>query len=223
MATESPCSLRIGREQYNGTARLESEHIDFAGTTKFRFRFSEIRNPGQSDGGLTFNFHGNSVRMDIGARTTKWLESILHPKTLSEKLGVRAGQRVRLLNFEDAELIAEFRARKVRVILHETSDPVDLIILMVERPSELRQIQRLFEGIQPDGCIWVLMPKTSKTVSHANVLAVVRQLGLSNTKTISYSDAYAADRIMLSVDKRVGRQGNGRTTRTARRRVVARA
>jgi len=215
MAMESPCLLRIGREQYHGTARLDSEHIDFAGTTKFRFRFSEIRNPGKSDGELTFNFHGHAVRMDLGLRSDKWLESILHPKTPAEKLGIRPGASVRFIGFDDPDLVAELQQKKVRVIDHEDTHTCDVIVLTVERPAELRQIIRLAEDIRPDGAIWVVLPKTSKTITQANVLAAARQAGLSEAKPISYSETLCAYRIVIPAEKRGARTPPpGRTMRT---------
>lgn len=206
MATESPCLLRMGRDQYQGTARLDSEHIDFAGnTTKFRFRFSEIRNPGQSEGELTFNFHGHAVRMDIGQRTEKWLESILHPKTPAEKLGIRPGHVVRFVNFEDAALGVEIGEKKARLLDHDTGDPANVIVLSVDRPAELRQVARLSEELQPDGSIWVMLPKTSKTVTPANVTAAARQAGLSDGKSVSYNDALCAFKLALPMERRASR------------------
>lgn len=216
MAMEAECLLRIGREQYHGTAKLESEHIDFAGTTKFRFRFSEIRNPARSDAELTFSFHGNNVRMELGLRCEKWLESILHPKTPAEKLGIRPGFSVRFLNFDDAELFAELRQKKVRFLDSDDAVPCDAIVLSVERPAELRQIARLADEIRPDGAIWVILPKTSKTITAANVLAASRAAGLSDTKPISFNETMCAYRIVVPADKRGTRTAPpGRTLRTA--------
>lgn len=221
MAIETACTLRMGREQYAGKARLEAEHIDFSGGMKFRFRFSEIRNPARTDGNLTFNFHGHYVQLDLGGREEKWLESILHPKTLSEKLGVRPGHSVRLINVEDALLTAQLAERKARIVGKDKSVECDVIVFAVERPAELRQLTTLVDDLRPDGVIWVLLPKSSKTVTHANVAAAARQAGLSETQSISFSEAYSAHKIMIAPGKRrAARSGNGKAARETAARVA---
>lgn len=202
MATESACKLRIGREQYQGTARLDAEHIDFAGGMKFRFRFSEMRNPARAEGALTFDFHGHSVRLDVGPRTEKWLDSILHPKSLSDKLGVRAGHIVRLVNFDDPILSEQIAQKKAKRVGADHSKPCDVIVLGIERPAELRQLESLADELQPDGAIWVMLPRVSKALTPANVPAAARQIGLIESKATSYSDAYSAFKLMLPPSRR---------------------
>jgi len=211
MAMESPCLLRIGREQYEGTARLDADHIDFAGATKFRFRFSEIRAPGESDGELTFMFHGHPVRIAIRTGMDKWLSSIMHPQTITEKLGIKAGHAVRLLNLEDPNLIREIHEADARV-LNGDGGKCDFIIMSAERPAELGQLVDLAQDVGPDGAIWVVLPKSSKNITHANVLAAAREAGLADTKSVSYSDTMSAYRVVSAP----------RTKRTAARKTTAR-
>jgi len=202
MSTESPCRLRIGREQYQGTARLESEHIDFAGQTKFRFRFSEIRNPGAIDGHLAFDFHGNRVRMDLGGRTDRWLNTILHPKALIDKLGVRTGNRIRILNYENPILLQQLAEKKVVLIEKSGTDQCDMIIFCAERPTELRRLSSFKEDIVPDGSIWVVIPKSSRTISQGNVLAAAREAGMVGDKVVSCSETHSGHRVVMPPDKR---------------------
>ena len=53
MAMKSACKLQVGKDHYEGMARMEADHIDFAGATKFRFRLSEIRNPRREADSIT--------------------------------------------------------------------------------------------------------------------------------------------------------------------------
>lgn len=217
MGSESQCHLRIGREQYKGTARLEAEHIDFSGPTKFRFRFSEIRSPGRAGGDLTFNFHGHSVRLGLGERSEKWLESILHPKTLEEKLGVKPGHLVRLVNFDDRDLCARIEERKGRIAGREARGPVNLILFSVERPAELNQLKSMAREIEPDGAIWVIIPKANKNITQANVMAAARESGLVDVKVCSFSDTQSGYRLVIPVSQRtaVAKPPATRPTKTA--------
>ena len=205
MAVDSPCKLRIGREQYQGTARLDAEHIDFAGQTKFRFRFSEMKNAAKSGGVLSFEFHGNSVKMDIGERSGKWLESILHPKSASEKLGVRPGQTVRFINFEDARLREQVEGKGGRVTTHDGKSPCHFIVMGAETATELRQLGSVASDLDPRCTVWVMLPRVSKAVNGASVTAAARQAGLAETRTVAYSDAFTAYRLVLPPEKRAAK------------------
>lgn len=219
MASESPCKLRMGREQYIGIARLDAEHIDFAGQTKFRFRFSEMRNPSLVDALLAFDFHGNPVRMDVGERAPKWLDSIRNPKSLSEKIGVRTGDVVRFVNFEDPILCEQIVQKDARMVGSEWKEPCNLIVFGVERPPELRQLESLAESVLPDGAVWVMLPRISKTITQSNILAAVRQAGLLDSiKPVTYSDSFTAYKVLAAARKRAARPA---LTRVAERRVTA--
>ncbi|MBN2561295.1 MAG: DUF3052 family protein [Phycisphaerae bacterium] len=197
MAMESACKLQVGKDHYDGRVRMEGDHIDFAGPTKFRFRLGEIRNPRREEDAILFGFHGNPVSIRLGSMDVAedWIDYILHPQTLADKLGVKEGHTVRVLNLDDGELLDSLETKQTNVV----SQPVnqcDLVMLGVERASELRQIEDLNETLRPDGAIWVVLPKTVRTVTKANVFAAARQAGLDQTEVIDYSETQAAYKIV---------------------------
>jgi len=197
MAMESACKLQVGREHYEGKVRMEGDHIDFAGLTKFRFRLNETRNARREEEAILFSFHGNAVgiRLTSGRAAEEWLDYIQHPQTLADRLGMREGTVVRILNLEDADLVSSLEDRKTRIVSNG-GDPYEVVMLGVERASELRQIQDLLETMPPEGAVWVVLPKTGRMVSKANVFAAVKEAGLHHAEAIDYSETQTAFKIV---------------------------
>jgi hypothetical protein len=197
MAMESACKLQVGRDHYDGKVRMEADHIDFAGPTKYRFRLSEIRSPRLEDETLQFDFHGNSVSIKLSSvrAASNWIEYMLHPQTLVDKLGIKEGHKVRVLNLDDNHLLGMLQTRNATII-SQPSIFCDMVMLGIERPSELRQIEDLCEMLRPEGAIWVVLPKSVRTVSKANVFAAAREAGLSQVEVVDYSETQAAYKIV---------------------------
>ena len=184
--------------------------LDLAGSTKFRFRLSEISNPRGEADTIRFSFHGNPVTLTLpSARVTgSWIDYILHPQTLADKLGVCDGHTVRIFNLDDGELVSSLEGRNAKVI---TNSPgrCDMVMLGVERASELRQIESFTETLHPDGAIWVVLPKSVRTVTKANVFAAAREAGMKQVAVMDFSDNRAAYKIVRNASRRKGRSASG--------------
>jgi phosphopantothenate synthetase len=188
---------------------MEGGYIDFSGPTKFRFRLAEIRNPRLEGTNVCFDFHGNAVEIFLSERAAaRWIEYILNPQSLADKLGVREGQVVRVLNLEDSELIEALESKQVNVV-HNGRARCDVVMLGVERASELRQLGDLSENLAPGGSIWVVLTKNLRTVTKANVLTVAREAGMSNVKVVDYSETQAAYKIVHPETRVAAHNGNG--------------
>lgn len=212
MTMTSACKLQVGRDQHDGKVRLEVDHIDFAGATKYRFRLCEIRSPRRESDSILFDFHGNpvTIKLTSARQSADWIEYILHPQTLMDKLGVKEGHTVRVMNLDDGDLLRMLEDRKTHVVA-QPADRCDVVMLGVERPSELTQIEDLAASLNADGAIWVVLPKSVRTVTKANVLSAAREAGLSHVEMIDYSESQAAYKIVRSQSGRklgVG-PGNG--------------
>lgn len=218
MVMDSACKLRVGSDQYDGEVRMEGDHIDFAGATKFRFRLGEIRNPRREADAILFSFHGNpvSIKLDGAGTVERWMDYILHPQSLADRLGVQEGQTVRVMNLDDSALLSSLETKSAKV-LSQRVNPCDMVLLGVERSSELTQIGDLSETLRSDGAIWVVLPKTGRTVTKAAVFAAVRQAGLRHTEVVDYSETQAAYKIVRPPvpGSRSGSSDGGSQRRTA--------
>lgn len=214
MAMESACTLRVGKDRHDGAVCMEADHIDFSGATKYRFRLAEITNPRRENTTIRFSFHGNPVSISLGGlrAAEEWIDYIQHPQTLADKLGVQAGQSVRVLNLDDCELMSSLEDKQTKVVTNSRAR-CDMVMLGVERASELRQIGDLTERLRPDGAIWVVLPKSVRTVTKANVFAAAREAGLKQVEVVDFSENRAAYKIVRSARtaKKRGASGNGST------------
>lgn len=210
MGMEAACNLRVGKESYRGRARMDADHIDFTGQTKFRFRLSEIREPSFASGTLRFDFHGNKIALSVGDRTEKWYDAVIHPKSPADKLGVRAASIVRVVNL-DEEAILDSIASKKAIITRDRGDSCEVILLGVDKPGDLKQLPSLAETLRADGVLWVVLPKSARTVTQGNVQAAARLAGLFDLRQVSLSDTHAAYRLARAS----ARRNNGARTAAA--------
>lgn len=210
MAMESACKLQVGRDHYDGKVRMEADYIDFAGQTKFRFRISEMTAPKRQDLTIQFGFHGHAVTIELTTERAvqNWIDYIQNPRTLADKLGVKDGHTIRLMNLDDSELLVSLQTKNTKLVSHTTSR-CDMVMLGVERSSELRQLEDLSENLRPNGAIWVVLPKSGRTVTKANVVAAVREAGLNHVEVVDYSETQAAHKIVRNNIARNKRSGNG--------------
>lgn len=218
MAKESACRLQVGKDRYDGQVRMEADHIDFAGSTKFRFRLAEITNPRREGDSIRFSFHGNPVTISLGQQgtTEEWVEYMLHPQSLADKLGVLEGNTVRVLNLDDSELLSSLEDKNTKVI-SGSGGRCDVVMLGVERAAELRQIGDLTQSLRPNGAIWVVLPKSVRTVTKASVSAAAREAGMQHVEVVDFSENRAAYKMIRpgSPRKKRGSSGNGARARAA--------
>ncbi|MBX3396677.1 MAG: DUF3052 family protein [Phycisphaerae bacterium] len=193
MAMESACKLQVGRDRYEGQVRMEADHIDFSGSTKFRFRLAEITNPRRDGDIIRFNFHGSPVGLTLNPlrATDQWIDYMQHPQTLADKLGVVDGLVLKIVNIEDVELSRSLSARKIQIQTNGDGS-CDMVMLGVDRASDLRQLGGLTDELHEDGSIWVVMPKSVRTVTKSNVLAAAKEAGMTNVEVVDFSENRAA-------------------------------
>jgi hypothetical protein len=122
-------------------------------------------------------------------------------RPLLDKLGVKAGMRVALVAFGDADFEADLTARGARVV--DLSPGLDLVFYRVERPADLHRIAELRPLIHDAGAIWVLRVKgAALTVRDVDVIDAGRAFDLVDNKIASFSDTLAAMRLVVPLNQR---------------------
>jgi hypothetical protein len=137
----------------------------------------------------------DGVRFHLGAKAAaSWADAILNPKGRLDKLGVKAGQRVGVVNLHDPAFDAELADR-----IGETANGNDLDILFYGADSlaELAAASDLIQRLAERGAIWVVSRKGAQAgVKDVDVLAVLRSMGLVDTKVCAFSDTHTALRFV---------------------------
>src|SRR5688572_28691203 len=96
--------LHTGGNTIDGEALLETAELIFRGPRRVVIPFATIRSVEANGGRLTIN--GDFV-LEVGTAAAKWAEKIRNPKTVLQKLGIKSGQSVAILNFDDAAFVAD--------------------------------------------------------------------------------------------------------------------
>src|SRR5207302_6228009 len=84
----------------------------------------EMRDVQAKNGELHIATKDGVCVFEVGTHAEKWRDKILHPKSRTEKLGVKAGTTVTLLGEFEADFVTELRAAKAQIIQHRNSSDV---------------------------------------------------------------------------------------------------
>lgn len=196
MGQEARCITRFGGVVSEGRALLESEELLFRGEFRLRIPFREIRSLEARDGRLEVTLEEGVATFELGPLAERWAERIRNPKSLIDKLGVRAGARVAVLGLEDEHFLALLRGRTPNIAQDEGGGGFDLIFLLAERGSDLDRLSGLEQALERSGAIWVVAPR-GREPSEADVLAAGRANDLVDTKVVRFSETHTAHRFAI--------------------------
>jgi hypothetical protein len=195
MGREVRCVVRHAGQEADAKALLETDELVVRAPfrlTVARNRISSARVDGDS---LEISFGDESVTLVLGEReAARWARDIANPKTLADKLGVKAGQRVRLVAGADRELVGAGRP--------VSGGEADVVFVAVESPGHLALIDPLQHQIAPDDAIWVIRPKGRDDLTEAMVIAAGREAGLYDVKIARVSATHTAMKFVIPVERR---------------------
>jgi hypothetical protein len=123
-------------------------------------------------------------------------------RALLDKLGVKPGQRVAVLDVNDAAFLKELAARVPDFVREKPSKDADLIFLEAEEIKTLARMKSLAGAIQKAGAIWVVYPKGQKHIREVDVIAAGKSAGLTDNKVCRFSDTHTALRFVVPLARR---------------------
>jgi hypothetical protein len=202
MGAEAKCVATVGRKQIEGKALLETDSLIFrGGDVRLTIPFANVKTLEARDGVLHVNAGDGIVKLALGTAAAKWLEKIRNPPSRADKLGVKAGQSVWLVNATDDDLTRELTARGATIVTR-TTKPVDVIFYFVESRASLSKLTTLRAKLQPEGALWTVRPKGSPNISEGDVMNAGKDAGLVDVKVVRFSDTHTAEKFVIPVAKR---------------------
>jgi hypothetical protein len=124
-------------------------------------------------------------------------------RPLLDRLGVREGMRVGLVNFRDPGFEAELRERGAVIETGRLRQGLDLLLHMVREGAELLALGELEPLIHDAGAIWVLRTKgPDRKVREVDIIDAGKSFGLIDNKIASFSEEYAAMRLVVPLARR---------------------
>src|SRR6266851_2769977 len=124
-------------------------------------------------------------------------------RPLLDKLGVRPGSKVAVVNLEDPGFIKQLRERTADVVIGRPRSKVDLVFIGAADHADLRRIDGAKVWIEPDGAIWVVRPKGGRsTLRDTDLIDAGLAAGLVDNKIASFSETHGAMRFVYRLRDR---------------------
>jgi hypothetical protein len=117
---------------------------------------------------------------------------------LIDKLGVKPGARVALINIHDTEFRRLLAERTQAITEGEPLPATDLVFFGIDDGTELQQLGFLRRRIVPNGAIWVVSLKGKQAVVRdTEVMAAGKASGLVDNKVVAFSPSHTALRLVI--------------------------
>jgi DUF3052 family protein len=203
MGTEATCVVRVGRRRATAKALLESDYVLLRlPDERLKILFGDIAKVEVKDGRLTLNHAGGSVTLYLGAGASKWAEKIRNPRSLMDKLGVKQGMRVSVVDVDDAAFLLQLDSRSA-ASRPRGAGPIDVLFFGTEDVASLVRLAAFKRTLANDGAIWVVHRKgKDATVKDTDVFAAAKLAGLVDTKVVAFNATHTAERLVIPMKDR---------------------
>jgi hypothetical protein len=119
---------------------------------------------------------------------------------LLDKLGIRPGMRVALIDIDDTEIRRLIRERTTDLTEGEPKPETDVVLLGAEAPADLEPLSLMGSRIRPNGAIWVVSRKgKAATLRYDEILDAAKAAGLIDNKVAAFSATHTALRFVIPV------------------------
>ncbi len=124
---------------------------------------------------------------------------------LLDKLGLRPGMRIALIDINDPDIRALIADRTTDLTEGWPGPETDLVLLGADATQALAPLEALAARIRPNGAIWVVSRKgKAATLRDVEVIEAARAAGLVDNKVASFSATHTALRLVIPVALRPG-------------------
>jgi hypothetical protein len=196
------CTARLGKQESEGKALLETSEILFRGDFRLKIPFSTIKSARAVDGELRLQTAEGLAVFHLGAAAEKWRDKILHPKSRIEKLGVKPEARVSLLGDFDPEFLDELGKLTKSVSKGKVALGSEWIFFAVDSKEDLGALPKISKSMKGAAALWIVYPKGQKHITENDVLAAGRKAGLKDVKVVGFSSTHTALKFVIPVTKR---------------------
>lgn len=201
MGYETACDAVVNGKVTAGRVLFETSEIIFRGAVRLKIPLQEIVSAEARGGKLLIRYSGGAVQFQIGAQADKWLQKIRNPKTRLDKLGIKAGLAICIVNVADNSLWQELEAQNIGAAKRLKSES-DIILYGIESRKALSAISKVKQYLRPTGALWVIRPKGTPAITESEVMAAGKAAGLVDIKVASFSSTHTAEKFVVPVRDR---------------------
>lgn len=202
MGNEAACKVRYEGKTFSGKALLETAEILFRGETRLKIPFAAITKVQAHDGELHVATKEGLAVFAIGAQAEKWREKIAKPKTLIEKLGVKAGETISLIGDFPADFVASLKKHGATIVQGKSRKDAEWQFLAAESQLNLQRLKSLAKGLKGAAALWIVYPKGQTAIRESDVRSSGLKAGLTDIKVASFSPTHTALKFVVPKAKR---------------------
>jgi hypothetical protein len=203
MGSEAKCTARINRKSASGTARLETDVLQFRGDgLKLSIPFRSMTAIVARNGELRVTWSDGTASLDLGAAAEKWADKIRNPPSRLQKIGVKPDWTASVLGVEDTDFLRELEGTASTVFVGRAVKNSDAIFVGATTTAQLSRLKTLKSSLKPNGALWVIRPKGRPEIPESAVMAAGKAAGLVDVKVVSFSPTHTAEKFVIPVAKR---------------------
>ena len=171
-----------------GRLQWEAPRLVFRGSARRVFEGGVLEGIAADGGDLVL---AGGERFALGeAQAAKWAVAIANPPGRLDKLGVKSGMRVAVLDLDDPDFAAELATRAS--VVNDLSG-LDILIYAADSAAALARIGDLVPALADRGALWIVSLKGKLLkVKDIEVMAAAKAHGLVDNKVCSFSDTRTA-------------------------------
>jgi hypothetical protein len=124
-------------------------------------------------------------------------------KPLLDKLGVKPGSKVAVVNLDDPSFMKLLRQRTTDVVIGPPRGKCDVVFIGADGASDLTRLKKAKDWIEPNGAIWVVRAKgKGSPLKETDLIEAGLAAGLVDNKIASFSDTHGAMRFVFRLRDR---------------------
>jgi hypothetical protein len=123
-------------------------------------------------------------------------------RSLLDKLGVKLGQKILILDVDDGAFINDIQPYSPAFAERPPAADLDLIFFRAEQKKDLGRLALLRRSIIKNGAIWVVYPKGQSHIREIDVIAAGKAAGLTDNKVCRFSETHTALRFVIPLANR---------------------
>jgi len=199
---EAECPVTYKARTAKRKALLETDEIIVRGEPRIVVKRADLTRA-EADGPLLhLAWRGGEMTLALGAaEAQRWARDIMNPKSRLDKLGVKAGQKVVLMNVDDGDLPAELDRASARVA--KSAKDADHVFVQADDAKALAaRVPKAAAMILPIGGVWIITPRGVDGVKDTDVMKVGKAAGLVDVKVVRFNKTHTALRFVVPKAKR---------------------
>jgi hypothetical protein len=201
VGAEAQCAVTFNKRTSTGTVLLETNELIFRGDFRLKIELASITALDANAGTLRVTWPGGVAAFALGDRSTAWADKIRNPKGRLDKLGVKPGLRIVVLNVKDDGFVSQLRELGASVSTRPVKD-ADAIFFGAETLAGLAGMRQLVAHIKRDGAVWTVTPKGKDGIKDIDIIGIAKAAGLVALKVVSFSDTHSANKFVIPKGQR---------------------